>query len=62
MGVSHLFSPKILTKFFKEIYTYENHNISKADVLLFLCDPLPWLEAFKCLYQSHCTDWGHLNV
>ena len=28
----------------------ENHNINKADVLLFLCDPLPWL------------DWRHLNV
>ena len=47
MGVSQLFSPKILTKFLKEIYTYENHNISKADVLLFSCDPLSWLEAFK---------------
>ena len=35
---------------------YENHDISQADVSLFLkCDPLPlpWLEGFKCLNQSH---------
>ena len=37
-------------------YTYhENHDISKADALLFSCDPLPWLEGFKRLNQSHCT-------
>ena len=24
--------------------------------------PQPWLEVFKCLIQSHCTGWGHLNV
>ena len=25
---------------------FENQNISKADVLLFSCDPLPWLKVF----------------
>ena len=44
------------------IIQYENHNISKADVLLFLCDPLPRLEAFKCLNWSHCTGWRDLNI
>ena len=23
---------------------------------------LHWLEAFKCLYQCHCTVWEHFNV
>ena len=45
------------------IIQYEkNHNISKADVLLFSCDPLPRLEAFKCLNRSHCTGWRDLNI
>ena len=41
---------------------HENHNI--AITMSSSCaDPvLPWLGVFKCLYQSHCTDWGHLNV
>ena len=30
------------------INTYVNHNVSKADVLLFSCDPLPWLKGFEC--------------
>ena len=41
---------------------YENHDISKADVLLFLFDPLPWLEEFKCLNWSHFPGWSDLNV
>ena len=31
---------------------YENHDICRTDALLFL----------KCLYQSHCPEWRHLNV
>ena len=43
-------------------YNYENHDIaitmspSRADPVL------PWLGVFKCLYQSHCTVWGYLNI
>ena len=40
----------------------ENHDIAIA-MSSSRADPvLPWLGVFKCLYQSHCTDWGHLNV
>ena len=38
------------------------HNVNKAYVLLFLCDPLSWLEAFKCVYQSCCPGWRYLNA
>ena len=30
-----------------------NRRESQADVLLFLCDPLPWLEAFKWIIKSY---------
>ena len=41
---------------------HENHNIAIA-MSSSRADPvLPWLGVFKCFYQSHCTDWGHLNV
>ena len=40
-------------------YYYENHDIAIA-MSPSRADPvLPWLGVFKCLYQSHCTDWGH---
>ena len=35
---------------------YSAMSSSRADPVL------PWLGVFKCLYQSHCTDWGYLNV
>ena len=28
----------------------------------FKSESLSLLEGFKCLYQSHCTGWGYLNV
>ena len=41
---------------------HENHDIAIA-MSSSRADPvLPWLGVFKCFYQSHCTDWGHLNV
>ena len=41
---------------------YENHDIAIA-MSSSRADPvLPWLVVFKCLYQSHCTGWGYLNV
>ena len=56
---------------FKKTYTvyilvdfivYENHDIAIA-MSPSRADPvLPWLGVFKCLYQSHCTDWGYLNI
>ena len=49
----------------KNMYTlfrYENHDIAIA-MSPSRADPvLPWLGVFKCLYQSHCTDWGYLNI
>ena len=43
-------------------YQNENHDIAIA-MSSSRADPvLPWLGVFKCLYQSHCTDWGYLNV
>ena len=45
-----------------DIIRYENRDIAIA-MSSSRADPvLPWLGVFKCLYQSHCTDWGHLNV
>ena len=40
----------------------ENHDIAIAMSPSRAHPVLPWLGVFKCLYQSHCTDWGHLNV
>ena len=41
---------------------HENHDIAIA-MSPSRADPvLPWLGVFKCLYQSHCTDWGYLNI
>ena len=41
---------------------HENHDIAIA-MSPSRADPvLPWLGVFKCLYQSHCTDWGDLNI
>ena len=52
----------IHTKFPPIIVKDENHDIAIA-MSPSRADPvLPWLGVFKCLYQSHCTDWGHLNV
>ena len=40
----------------------ENHDIAIA-MSPSRADPvLPWLGVFKCLYQSHCTVWGYLNI
>ena len=40
----------------------ENHDIAVA-MSPSRADPvLPWLGVFKCLYQSHCTVWGYLNI
>ena len=44
------------------LYTNENHDITIAMSSSGADPVLPWLGVFKCLYQSHCTDWGHLNV
>ena len=44
------------------IIDYENHDIRRVDVALSLYDPMPWLEGFKCLNQSHCPGWRYLNV
>ena len=50
---------------------YENHEIAFAmpallvlagGILMYTSVSLHWLEEFKCLNQSHCTDWKHLNV
>ena len=44
------------------ILEYENHDIAIA-MSPSRADPvLPWLGVFKFLYQSHCTDWGYLNI
>ena len=40
----------------------ENHDINSA-MFPSHADPiLPWLGVIKFLYQSHCTNWGHLNA
>ena len=41
---------------------YENHDIAIAMSPSRADHVLPWLGVFKCLYQSYCTEWGHLNV
>ena len=42
--------------------TNENHDIAIA-MSPSRADPvLPRLGVFKCLYQSHCTVWGYLNI
>ena len=61
----------------KPIINNKNHNItiamssySCADtdsvlagvIKMFISESLPWLGAFKCLYQSHCPGWRYLNV
>ena len=47
---------------FVTFMNYENHDIAIA-MSPSRADPvLPWLGVFKYLKQSHCTDWGHLNI
>ena len=46
----------------KPILDDENHDIAIA-MSPSRADPvLPWLGVFKCLFQSHCTVWGYLNI